>query len=352
MGSVTPSPYLYQFELGKAAHVLVNEMFKLKEGEVIVITADTESDPRVVDAMAQAAFTVGAKPMVIWTATPLAPAGMVDDFLPSKSILGALLEADAWIEFNRQYFLYSKTQETALAQNKKLRYMCMPAMVVDVFVRLFARVDQRALRDFVELVTAKTAAAKHVRMTSPNGQDIEFNNNPDWPIKGETGYCDKPGVTNLNGQIAWTPVLDSINGVIVFDGSLVPQIGILEQPVKVYMEKGVIQKVDGGRQGAQWEAWLRSFNHPQMLRPAHVCYGFHPGAKITGQVGEDERVWGCTQWGFGAIGSFLVPGGVEAPSHTDGVTLNTSVYLDGVQITDCGAVVDPELKALAAKCGK
>ena len=86
----------------------------------------------------------------------------------------------------------------------------------------------------------------------------------------------------LAGQIGWAPIMKSVNGVIVFDGSLVPQIGIVSQPVKVYVEEGEIKKVEGGREATQWEAWLRSFNHPQMLRVAHVCYGFHPWAKLTG----------------------------------------------------------------------
>ncbi|EOS68129.1 hypothetical protein C818_03865 [Lachnospiraceae bacterium MD308] len=80
--------------------------------------------------------------------------------------------------------------------------------------------------DFVEAIAERTRRAKHVRMTTALGQDIEFDNDPDNPIRAETGYWDKPGTAMLNGQIAWTPVLDSINGTLVFDGSLVPQIGV------------------------------------------------------------------------------------------------------------------------------
>jgi len=344
---------MYEIELSKATEVLIRETCKLKEGETLVITADTESDMRLVTEVAKAAFAAGGKPMIVWTASPLGPGQMVDGFLPSEAILGALLKADAWLEFNREYFLYSDTYEKAMQGNPKLRYLALPGTTTDVFIRLYGRVDQRLLRDFVELVAEKTKKAKHVRLTSELGQDIEFDNNPEWPVRGETGYWDEPGTTMLSGQIAWTPVLDSINGVLVFDASLVPQIGVLSAPVKVYIEKGVITKVDGGRAGKEWEAFLKSFNHPQMMRPAHVCYGFHPGARISGQNGEDERVWGCTQWGFGAIGSFLAPpDGVPAPSHTDGITLNTSVWLDGVQITDKGKVIDPELVELAKKLGK
>ena len=51
-------PKLYGFELAKSADILVRELFKLKEGEILVITADTESNERVVEATASAAFAI------------------------------------------------------------------------------------------------------------------------------------------------------------------------------------------------------------------------------------------------------------------------------------------------------
>jgi len=44
---------LYEFELGRAADILVGELLKLRPGETLVITADTESDMRVVEATAR-----------------------------------------------------------------------------------------------------------------------------------------------------------------------------------------------------------------------------------------------------------------------------------------------------------
>ncbi len=344
--------FLYEYELGKAAEVLVRELLKLKKGETFVITADTGSDKRVVDATAREAFSAGAKPMVIWTCTPPGSGRMTDDFLPSQSIKGALLKTDTWVEFNTMYLLYSDTYETVIKANNKLRFLCLPAMHVDVFVRLFARVDHQVLAEFLREITDRTKKAKHIRLTTLTGQDVEFDNNPQWPILCETGYADIPGTHMLAGQIGWVPDFDTVNGVIVFDGSLVPQIGVVNEPVKVYVEKGNIVKVEGGREAKQWEIFLKNFEDPQMLRVAHVCYGFHPGAKLTGQIGEDERVWGCTQWGFGSVGSFLLPpDGIAAKSHTDGISLNTTVYLDGKKITNNGQVVDPKLIDMAKKLG-
>ena len=85
-----------------------------------------------------------------------------------------------------------------------------------------------------------------------------------------------------------------------------------------------------------------------MLKMAHIAYGFNPGAILTGSVVEDERVWGCTEWGIGYVSTIdAPPDGQEAVSHSDGICLNSSVWLDDRQIMADGRIVDPELAALS-----
>lgn len=344
---------LYEFEMARAADEIVRELMKVRPGETFVITADTRSDEHVVNATARAIYAVGGKPMIVWLATPPGPGRMVDDFLPSEALKGALEKADCWIEFNTQYILYSEISEHVQRNNKKLRTLCLPCMHTDVFVRLFAFTNHNALKGYLGEVKNLIKEANHVRFTSLAGTDIEFRNNPNHPVFSRDGYADKPGTHQLAGMIAWTPELNSITGIIVADGSLVPQIGLIDQPVSIYLEKGTIVKITGGRVAVEFEQYLRSFNHPQMLRPAHTCVGFHPNAKLTGQIGEDERIWGGTQWGFGSIGMHLLPpDGIPAPSHIDCTCINSSVYLDGKQITDNGNIVDPLLKKMAKALGK
>lgn len=346
-------PGYYEYELGKAATTLVKELFGLKPGETFVITADTESDSQVVNAVARAAFSIGAKPMVIWMASPLGVGKAADPMLPVEALTAALKEADAWVEFNNKWLLYSTPFDVAMKENKRLRYLCLVGMDADMMVRCIGRVDYQVLKEFEERVTEMTKGAKHVRMTTPAGEDVEFDNDPTRPVSCETGYADTPGPHMLAGQIGWSPVFESINGVVVFDGSLVPPIGLLREPVKLYIEKGKVVKIEGGKEATEFEAWLKSFADPMMLRLAHVCYGFNPGAKLTGNILEDERVWGATEWGLGQVGPMYVPpDGIPAPSHTDGICLNTSVWLDGRQIINKGEVIEPGLRELAKKLGK
>lgn len=347
--------YLYEFELGKAADILCRELFKLKAGESFIITADTESDPRVVNATAKAAFTVGAKPMVIWLVSPLGVGKAADPMLPVEALSGALREADAWVEYNVQWLLYSTPYDRAMKENKKLRYMCLVGMDADMMVRCIGRVNYPVLGRFLDKLCDITRAARHIRMTTPAGGEIEFDNSsdPNHRFSLSKGYANVPGSHMMAGQIAWSPEIPSIHGTLVFDGSVVPPCGLLRKPIFLTVEQGEVVKIEGGDEARDFERWLKSFNDPQMFRLAHVSWSFHPGAKLTGDIVEDERVWGATEWGLGNVDPELIaPEGISAVSHTDGICLNTSAWLDGKQILDQGRVVHKDLAEIAKELGE
>jgi leucyl aminopeptidase (aminopeptidase T) len=339
-------PGYYEFELGKAADILTRELFKLKPGETFVITADTESDARVVDATARAAFACGAKPMVIWLASPLGVGKAADPMFPTDSLVGALMGADAWVEFNNQWIFYSSAYDKVMKENHKIRYSCLVGMNDDMMVRCIGRIDYPTLEKFMARITDLTKNANEVRITNPSGMDVAFKNNPDHRGNYSLGYADKPGSHMMAGQIYWAIDLKTINGKIVYDGSINPPLRLLKDPVILTIKDGDILKIEGGRQAVEYETWLKGFNDPNMLKIAHICYGFNPGAKLTGDVVEDERVWGCVEWGIGNM-AFR-----PAASHSDGICLNVSVWVDGKQILDKGVSLDKELSELAKKLGK
>ncbi|HOB89341.1 MAG: aminopeptidase [Bacillota bacterium] len=346
--------FLYEYELAKASDILTRELFKLKPGETFVITADTESNLRVVNATAAAAHSVGAKPMVILLASPLGVSEAADPMLPVESLTAALSEADAWVEFNNQWLLYSTPYNRAMKASKKLRYLNLVGMNEEMMVRLIGRVDYPVLGEFLQKVYDMTVKAKRFKFTTPAGTDLEFEGDPERRISLSKGYADQPGSHFLAGQISFAPKFDTINGTLVFDGSVDPPLRKLEQPIVMTIEEGVIVKVEGGNEAREYEMWLDSWNHPQMRRLAHASWSFHPNAKLTGNIVEDERVWGATEWGIGAVGPIFSfqEEPIPAPSHSDGICMNTSAWIDGVQLLDNGKVVHEELRELAKKLGK
>jgi leucyl aminopeptidase (aminopeptidase T) len=346
-------PEYYEYELGQTAYKIASELFKLKVGETLVITADTESDRRAVDALATAAFTVGAKPMVVWMPSPLGVGKAADPMLPLEPLTAALKATDAWVEFNNKYLLYSTPFEIAERENKRLRYMNLSGMNVDMLVRTIGRVNMQALGEFQGRLTDMVRAAEKIRLTSPAGEDVEMEFDPKAPVVNDVGFADTPGPHFLSGQLT-AGYSSSVDGVIVFDGSVVPPIGLLKNPVKLHIANGRVEKIEGESEALALEAWLRGFNDPNMFRVAHLSFGLNPGAKLTGNIVEDERVWGSTEWGIGYVGPDLTRDGkpIPAASHTDGTCLNTSVWLDGVQIFEKGKVVQKELAELAKRLGR
>ena len=128
-----------------------------------------------------------------------------------------------------------------------------------------------------------------------------------------------------------SPNFDSINGTIVVDGTISPPLGAVKNPITFTIEKGYITKIEGaGTDANEYAAWMKSFEDKQIYLVAHGSFGFGPNAKLNGDIVEDERVWGCTEWGFGNVGPQLVsdiPGGIPAPTHSDGICLNCSCLL-------------------------
>jgi len=343
----------YEYELGKAGDTITRELLDLKAGETLVITADTESDPRVVNATARSAFSIGSKPAVIWLASPLGVGQAADPMLPIDTLVGALKGADAWVEFNNQWLIYSTVHTTAMEENPRLRYLNLVGMNTDMMVRCVGRVNHRVLSEFLHEVTNRVMSANHVRMTSPGGTDLEFHNYPGRAALVRDGYATAPGTYMMAGMIAWCPDMESINGTLVFDGSLIPPCGKLERPVRLRIENGEIIDIEGDAEATQVANYLDSFEHPQMKRLAHCALGFGPGARLSADIVENERIWGCTDWGIGHIGKYLLPpDGAPAPSHSDGQSLNISLWLDERIFLEEGQVVDPALGELAAKLRK
>lgn len=338
----------FEYELVKAAKIVTENFLGLQPGETAVITSDTETDMCVVDAVAGAVHCAGAKPIVIKTVSPLGVGKAADPLLPVDALTAVLSHADVWIEFNQQWLLYSTPYERAMAANKELRYMCLVGMDPARMVRLIGRIDSDLLSRFMKKVTELTQNARTMRITSPAGNDLSFNMVSSRLVCCEDGSARTPGAHFPGGQISFFPEFDSINGTLVFDGSIAPPCGFLNEPVCLAVDRGRVVQISGGRKADELRAWLESFDDTNMFRLAHGCYGFNPGARLTGNVIEDERVWGCTEWGLGYLSSIdAPPDGIQAKSHCDGICMNSSVWLDGAQILENGKVIHPELKTLA-----
>ena len=345
------------YELGAASYKLMNELFKVQPGESVAITCDTLSSMETVEAIAQAVHILGGKPLVLKQASPRGYGKAGDPDMAIEALIGAIKNCDIWIECNEQWLLYSTVHDIIeyADPNHRPRYMMLGGVTPEVLIRNIGKVNLSNLAAFLEKMGPATFAGKDFHFTTPAGSDITFTNYPGRVGSIATGKLvgEKNGRSMMPGQISWSPDHDTINGVLVIDGSMSPPVGLFQHPVKFTLEKGMIVNIEGeGSEAKRMADWFESFKNPAMYRCVHLAYGFGPNAILEGNILEDERVWGAIEWGFGNMVPKLgVPNGYPAPSHCDGISLNASLWMDGVQILDEGRVVGPtnEIVDLARK---
>lgn len=344
-------PTRLDLEVAEAAQKVVREICRLKAGESLLVTVDSAGSFHVAEEIAKAGESVGARVMLAWHSTPIGVGKVGEKYLPD-SLKAAIPQTDVWIEVNNQWMGYSTPYEIALVPPQRVRYLCLDGLDEERIVRLIGKVDLEAQDAFQRKMVELTKQAKKMRITTPAGTDVSFENDPERPVLSEL-WCHTPGAHFLLGQIAWAPIEDTIIGEIVFDCSFYgggpADLPTLQEPITFHVRNGVCVEISGGREAKLVGDWLMSLNDPNMYHEAHICYGFNPGARPSGICVEDERIWGVTEWGFGHQGIQFKAGGVPAVSHLDGICLNSSVWQDGVQVLEEGLVVHPELIELAAR---
>jgi leucyl aminopeptidase (aminopeptidase T) len=329
----------YAIELTAAAHKLVTEIRPVTPGQQVLIGVDTAGDMRVARAAAGAVQAVGGVPTLI--SYPTLPEPSRD---PPRPLAQAALGADVWIDFAVAYQLYSPAYYAALANG--CIYVCLAGMDVDMMVRTIGRVITAPMQEMARTLYRMSQAAKMIRFTSPAGTDVRMTVDkkgyPFWEEQMQAGFPQM-----LGGQSAAKAQRETFDGTLVYDGTIWPpaQIGVLREPVRLEIERGYVKRIEGGDEAALYDRWLRSFQNEAAMLVDHASYGFNPGVtRLTGRIIEDERLFGCMQFGIGATD-------LGSPIHSDGVVQNPSVWLDDVQIEDVGRYVHPELVRFCREMG-
>ena len=346
-------PVRYDLELAKAGGIVARDLCAISPGESVLLTVDSAMDFRPVEEVAKAAEAAGGRVIVAWHSTPRGYGKVADAQLP-EPLKRAIPAADVWVEFNDQWLLYSTPWIEAMS-NGKTRYLFLGGLDSVRVVRCIARLDMSLQERFQSKVVELTERASNMRVRTPAGTDVAFENVPGRPVTNEL-RADTPGPHFLVGQIGWAPREESIEGTIVFDGSFSgggdADLGVLVEPIALRIAAGRIVEISGGAQAARLRAWLERLADSNMYNLAHICYGFNPGSILTGLCTEDERVWGATEWGNGYQGPMFDGNLPEAVSHGDGICLQSSVWLDDVPLLEEGRVVHPELAEMAREIGK
>ena len=324
-----------------AAGVLVRDLLRLKKGETVIVYGDPDADPEVVRATVDAVEARGGMPLEVWYRIK-GPPGTE----PPAPFAEAMRKADVLVEFARTYLITTRAFQRAM--DAGARHLCLTGMDQDMLTRCIGNVSLPALKRFGETLQKMTARAKMIHVTSPAGTDLRFEVGRR-PIILDTGECVIPGRDcYLGGQISWAALERTIEGSLVLDGTVWPPdpLAPLREPIRLELTRGRIASIGGGEAAKVLRDWIEHFRDRKMSNVAHFCFGFNPGAGITGKILEDERAFGVFVTGFGSQMASFKGGYTLAKSHIDGVTMKPSVFFDGEAIERDGSFVHPRLAPL------
>ena len=323
------------------AAVIVRDLLRLKKGETVIIYGDQGADPSVVRATADAVETRGGQSLEVWYRIK-GPLGTE----PPASFAEAMKSADVLVEFAQTYLITTKAFEHAMAAGA--RALCLSGMDADMMTRCIGNVSLPDLKKFGMTLQEMTARAKEIRVTSVAGTDISFKTGKR-PIILDTGECVVSGRDSyLGGQLSWAAMEGTIEGSLVLDGTVWPPdpLAPLKEPIRLELSKGRIVSIGDGKAADILREWIRHFRDRRMYNVAHFCFGFNPGARISGKILEDERAFGVFVTGFGSQMASFHGGYPLAKSHIDGVTMKPSVFFDGEVVEENGCFTHPRLEPL------
>jgi leucyl aminopeptidase (aminopeptidase T) len=251
---------------------------------------------------------------------------------PPRPVAAAMAAADVVLAPTIQSL--SHTAARKAASEAGVRIATLPGVTEEMLARLMnGDLDEMRRRGWAIVNTMNRGS--QVRITDDNGSDLRFS------IEGREGIVDagelsgKGAFGNLPcGEGFIAPVEGTAEGTLVVDGSIAA-IGLVESPVQLTIEGGHLVGATGN-EGAQLMELLTPHG-PGGTNVAELGIGTNEEAILTGNILEDEKIFGTAHVAFGA--SAGIGGTVQVPVHLDVVIKEPTVEIDGEAILGGGELL-------------
>jgi len=353
-------------ELKRAAEAAVNECLALKEGERFLIVSNPGTEQEVVaKALEKAALARG-----IDTTLLLQPVKSQGDYAEDYVLeaIAAIPDALASISTEKlgkdPYRLknpiaaddgrkYDNLFHYLLHGLKQMRAFWSPSTTIDMFNRTVA-IDYALMKARAQALSGIMDEAIAFHVTAPSGTDVvvgslgrkTFVDDGDFSVRGKGGNLPA-------GEVFISPSVKSTEGTIVFDGSIADISGVIliKTPIRCTVSGGYILGMEGGDEAERLERTLRrgmdmasdlvrrgtdreiALQYATNVRHiGELGIGLNNAARITGNMLEDEKVYGTCHFAIGSNYDEDAP----AMIHLDGLVRNPTILAlmpDGREIT-------------------
>jgi len=248
---------------------------------------------------------------------------------PPRAVASAMAAADVVLAPTIQSI--SHTEARKIASENGVRVGSLPGVTEEMLGRLMASDLEEVRRRGWAVVTALNRGSE-VRITCRHGSDLRIG------LEGRMGIVDAGELGNRGafgnlpcGEGFIAPVEGTTEGVLVVDGSIAG-IGLLDTPTALTVREGHLVEATGP-DGSQLLELLTTHGEDG-TNVAELGIGTNEEAILTGNILEDEKIFGTCHVAFGA--SAAIGGTVQVPVHLDCVVLEPTVEIDGETIVSGG----------------
>ncbi len=251
---------------------------------------------------------------------------------PPRPVAAAMAAADVVLAPTIQSL--SHTAARKAASDAGVRIATLPGVTEEMLARLMnGDLDEMRRRGWA-IVNAMNRGSL-VRITCRHGSDLSFS------IEGREGIVDAGELSargafgNLPcGEGFIAPVEGTAAGTLIVDGSIAA-VGLVESPVQLTVEGGHLTGATGDEGARLME--LLTPHGPDGTNVAELGIGTNEEAILTGNILEDEKIFGTAHVAFGA--SAGIGGTVQVPVHLDVVVKEPTVEIDGEAILGGGELL-------------
>jgi leucyl aminopeptidase (aminopeptidase T) len=215
----------------------------------------------------------------------------------------------------------------------------MPGITIDTMVRCL-NADYGKIIALTDFIAAKMVGVKKIRVVTAKGTDVIMPVADRMIIPSKGVLKNKGESGNLpSGEVFLAPWEDQTNGIVVIDGSMAG-IGMVETPITVEIINGYAEKITGGKEAEKLIEMLDKVGRDARA-VAEFGIGTNYKAILTGQILEDEKVFGTIHIAFG--NNITMGGRISVSSHLDGLVKEPDVYFDEELIMKRGKMLGFEV---------
>lgn len=328
-----------EMEMVKGVKKLVDDILRVKQGEKVLIVTDTGMDPRIPKLFSIVTAERGADP-VIMTMKPRAFHGAQ----PPDHVAGAMKASDVIFEITSIFVGHGSARFDAC--DAGARYVTLPELDERMLIGP-AGLDCNfnALVPMIEGMANVVTKGKKMKISTLKGTnltaDIEGR-----PARGLHGLIHNKGdfAPTPDVEVSVAPNEDTANGIVVVDGFVVG-VGLIEEPIRITIEKGIAVKIEGGKEAKALEKMLKDAKDPNAFALCEIGLGVNPKANLKlATTLEAEGTYGTSHIALG--GKPWPEARLRAPLHIDLVFYDVTAEVDGKVIVKDGDVVE-EFKKLS-----